>query len=98
MDFRKVSIIGLALMLIAIIGLSGCGASKAYVDQSVADERAQSSSALAKVEKEIAENTWLCGPVDAQIIFTHPPEQRWQAAAQLLGVDLNLISGQAGHA
>jgi len=51
-----------------------------------------------QLEKELAENTWLSGPADAQIIFSHPPEQRWQAAAQLLGVDLNLISGQTGHA
>jgi len=26
------------------------------------------------------------------------PAQRWLAAAQLLGVDLNLLSGEAGHA
>jgi putative transcriptional regulator len=51
-----------------------------------------------QLEKELAENTWLSGPADAQIIFSHPPEQRWRAAAQLLGVDLNLISGQTGHA
>ena len=25
-------------------------------------------------------------------------EARWQAAAHLLGVDLNLLSGEAGHA
>lgn len=51
-----------------------------------------------QLEKELAENTWLSGPADSQIIFSSPPEQRWQAAAQLLGVDLNLISGQTGHA
>lgn len=56
MDFKKVSIILLSLMMVAMIGLSGCGASKAYVDQSVADERANSTAALAKVEKEIADN------------------------------------------
>ncbi len=51
-----------------------------------------------QLERELAENAWLSGPADAEIIFLQPPEQRWQAAAQLLGVDLNLISGQAGHA
>lgn len=56
MDFKKVSIIPLALILIAIIGLTGCGASKTYVDESIAGERAQSTAAMAKVEKEIAEN------------------------------------------
>ncbi len=51
-----------------------------------------------QLEKELAENVWLSGPADTQIIFSHPPEQRWQAAARLLGIDLNLISGQTGHA
>ena len=27
-----------------------------------------------------------------------PDDARWLAAAQLLGVDLNLLSGEAGHA
>jgi len=51
-----------------------------------------------QLEQELSENAWLSGPADAEIIFSHPPEQRWKAAAQLLGVDLNLISAQAGHA
>jgi len=51
-----------------------------------------------QLEQELASNSWLSGPADAQVIFTQPPEQRWKAAAQLLGVDLNLMSGEAGHA
>ena len=51
-----------------------------------------------QLEQEISENAWLNAPVDAEIIFNRPVEQRWQAAAQLLGVDLSLISSQAGHA
>ena len=51
-----------------------------------------------QLEQEISENSWLNAPVDAEIIFNRPVEQRWQAAAQLLGVDLSLISSQAGHA
>jgi putative transcriptional regulator len=33
-----------------------------------------------------------------RIIFDLPADERWAAAAQLLGVDLNLISSDAGHA
>jgi putative transcriptional regulator len=43
-------------------------------------------------------NSWLSGPADEEIIFSLPADARWQAAARLLGVDLNLLSGEAGHA
>ncbi len=54
--------------------------------------------ASGQLEDEISANAWLSGPADSQIIFTTPVERRWKAAAQLLGVDLDLISGDAGHA
>ncbi|MFT7559903.1 MAG: putative transcriptional regulator [Flavobacteriales bacterium] len=51
-----------------------------------------------QLESEIAENCWLTMPADAAIIFDIPAEERWNAAANQLGIDLNLISGSAGHA
>jgi putative transcriptional regulator len=51
-----------------------------------------------QLEHEIAENAWLSGPASPEIIFTTPSEQRWESAAALLGIDLNLLSGDAGHA
>jgi len=51
-----------------------------------------------QLEQELADNAWLTLPGDSDIIFLTPPEQRLSAAAALLGVDMNLISGQAGHA
>ncbi|RFA31483.1 hypothetical protein CAI21_00710 [Alkalilimnicola ehrlichii] len=51
-----------------------------------------------QLEAEIAENSWLSGPADASIIFEHNSNDRWQAAASLLGVDLSLLSTDAGHA
>lgn len=54
--------------------------------------------ASGQLEKEISANAWLNGPADSQIIFNTPPELRWKAAAKLLGVDLDLLSGDAGHA
>jgi putative transcriptional regulator len=51
-----------------------------------------------QLEQEIANNAWLTVPNDADILFELPVEQRWQAAARKLGVDLNLIAGDAGHA
>jgi putative transcriptional regulator len=51
-----------------------------------------------QLEDEISANAWLNGPADSQIIFNTPPELRWRAAAKLLGIDMNLMSGDAGHA
>ena len=51
-----------------------------------------------QLEQEIAANTWLSCPADEQIIFNIPTEKRWQAAANLLGIDLQLLSSDAGHA
>ena len=51
-----------------------------------------------QLEEELGANAWLSGPADSQIIFDLPPTQRWEAAAALLGVDLNLLSGESGHA
>jgi putative transcriptional regulator len=51
-----------------------------------------------QLEHEMSANAWLSGPASQEIIFQMKPEARWLAAAQLLGVDLNLLSGEAGHA
>lgn len=51
-----------------------------------------------QLEEEMAQNAWLSGPADPTILFETPAEQRWSAAAALLGVDLNLLSSEAGHA
>lgn len=51
-----------------------------------------------QLEQEMSQNAWLSGPADEEIIFGMDSEARWMAAAQLLGVDLNLLSGEAGHA
>lgn len=51
-----------------------------------------------QLEREISENSWLSGPASREIIFNLPVEHRWKAAAQLMGVDLSMLSGEAGHA
>jgi putative transcriptional regulator len=51
-----------------------------------------------QLEKEIADNAWLSGPADRQILFELPPEARWSAAVEHLGVDLAALSNEAGHA
>ena len=51
-----------------------------------------------QLEQELAANSWLSCPANEQIIFEIPPEDRWQAAADIIGVDLQLLSHDAGHA
>jgi putative transcriptional regulator len=51
-----------------------------------------------QLEAEIAANSWLTVPANKDIIFNTPLEQRWASAAQVLGVDVNLIPSTPGHA
>jgi len=51
-----------------------------------------------QLEREMAQNAWLSGPVDERVLFDTPPEQRWGSAAALLGVEIGHLSSQAGHA
>jgi len=51
-----------------------------------------------QLEEEVLQNAWLTVPCDESLIFDLPFEQRWHAAARLLGVELSRISLQAGRA
>ncbi len=51
-----------------------------------------------QLERELAENAWLSGPVDEEILFNVAPERRWNSAAALLGVTIERLSQEAGHA
>jgi putative transcriptional regulator len=54
--------------------------------------------AAGQLEQELSDNSWLTLPADGDIIFNTAPHLRMGAAAALLGIDMNLISGEAGHA
>lgn len=54
--------------------------------------------AAGQLEREVLENAWLSGPADSAILFDAPFDERWAGAVQLLGVDLERLSGDAGHA
>lgn len=51
-----------------------------------------------QLDEELLQNAWLTVPCDDSLIFELPFEQRWHAAARLLGVELSRISTQAGRA
>ena len=51
-----------------------------------------------QLEAELADNAWLTCPADAAILFDTPLEGRLSAAAARLGINLSLLTAQAGHA
>lgn len=51
-----------------------------------------------QLELELQRNDWLIVPCESQILFDTPVEQRWQATAALLGVDILKMSDHVGHA
>ena len=53
--------------------------------------------AKGQLEEEIVQNSWLNAEAEQSIIFNHPATRRWKAAAELMGIDISLLTTQAGH-
>lgn len=51
-----------------------------------------------QLEEELRGNAWLTLPVEESILFDTQAEDRWDVAARRLGIELNLVSGDIGHA
>lgn len=51
-----------------------------------------------QLEAEIAANAWLHVPAAPSVLFETPVENRWLAAAGLIGVDIRQVTSYAGHA
>jgi putative transcriptional regulator len=51
-----------------------------------------------QLEAELASNSWINCPVDFQLLFATPAEQRWEKAGQLLGVNISNLPNTFGHA
>lgn len=51
-----------------------------------------------QIEEELASNSWLTCPANNAIIFNVPSDKRWEAAGALLGVNMNFLSTDTGHA
>ncbi|MEE9355274.1 MAG: YqgE/AlgH family protein [Methylococcaceae bacterium] len=50
-----------------------------------------------QLEKEMIDNVWLTTSALESILFDTPVGTRWSSAANQIGVDINLMTGQAGH-
>ena len=51
-----------------------------------------------QLEQEIMDNAWLNAPANNSIIFDTPYNNCWQKAADLMGIDLEKLSTDIGHA
>lgn len=51
-----------------------------------------------QLESEIQDNGWLHCPADSDLIFGRDVEDKYQQALQKLGIDLAMLSNEAGHA
>ncbi len=51
-----------------------------------------------QLEFELSENSWLTVPVDAELLFEVPLEERWHAAGGRIGVDMSRMTDYSGHA
>lgn len=51
-----------------------------------------------QLDAEIQENAWLHVELDADLIFNTDPDMKWPLALAKMGVDISMLSSEAGHA
>lgn len=51
-----------------------------------------------QLDEEIRANAWLTAPADDDLLFGNDINRKWQRAISKIGVDFNMLSGEAGHA
>ena len=51
-----------------------------------------------QLDSEIHANGWLIAPADADILFGSKIENKWYTALSNLGIDITMLSSDAGHA
>lgn len=51
-----------------------------------------------QLDSEIQANGWLSVPADDTLIFGTDPKAIWQGALAKIGIDVSMLSGDAGHA
>ena len=54
--------------------------------------------AAGQLDAEIQANGWLLVPADLELVFDPDNDSKWARAIAKLGIDLTLLSSEAGHA
>lgn len=51
-----------------------------------------------QLEQEVMNNSWLVCPYKPEILYEVPFAQRWEYAGSTIGVNMNLLTSESGHA
>ena len=51
-----------------------------------------------QLDQELSNGDWLVCPADLNLLFDTPFEERWQIAADKIGVNFDYLSSDIGHA
>jgi putative transcriptional regulator len=51
-----------------------------------------------QLEKEVMDNVWLICPYKSEILYEVPFDKRWEYCGSTLGIDMNQLISNAGHA
>lgn len=51
-----------------------------------------------QLDSEIRENVWLNVAADDELLFGRDLDHKWERAMTKMGIDLRMLSGEAGHA
>jgi putative transcriptional regulator len=51
-----------------------------------------------QLDSEIQANSWLNVPADESLVFGDEQQDKWERSIEKLGIDISLLSGDAGHA
>jgi len=51
-----------------------------------------------QLETEIQANGWLHAPADPQLVFDRDLDSKWERSIEALGIDIRMMTGDAGHA
>nr|WP_319483937.1 YqgE/AlgH family protein [uncultured Cohaesibacter sp.] len=51
-----------------------------------------------QLEDELQNNSWLTCSADTSLLFECAPEKRYEASLRLMGIDISMLSSEAGHA
>lgn len=54
--------------------------------------------AASQLQEELSQNSWLTIPYSRLIMFDLPDDEKWEMALSYLGVSLEFLSAEAGHA
>lgn len=51
-----------------------------------------------QLEHEVMDNKWLICPYKSELMYEVPFEKRWEYAGSIIGVNMNLLTSDSGHA